>query len=296
MNTQPFDSIVPDVKSRINKKRFEIWLWLLEVYQKGLSYDPNLIGTSQAMNYLSQSYASGYDAKVLAIEEYKNYIIKDEYFDWIGFDDSQLSWIDAQHSAEIICNEIELPSKLKSRDRTIAIIDLIQLRKDKKIKYVENLKSKWNAKIYNNEYLKWLSLEKESEPELCEYAWKFIRKNRPDETYGMVSPKSLNDLAAMLNDPAFNFLEAHILFSKLKSAWTQKKYRENMKGKKQYNIVLSDDAIKSLEKIAKRSKLKKNEILEILIKMEEKNKKYISHRIWILEDDVSPFSLNRFKI
>ena len=58
-----------------------------------------------------------------------------------------------------------------------------------------------------------------------------------------------------------------------------KKYRENLKGKAQYNFVLSDKAIVSLEKLASRYEVSRARLLEILIEMEAEKNDHVPEKI-----------------
>ena len=69
----------------------------------------------------------------------------------------------------------------------------------------------------------------------------------------------------------------------IKKRWSQNKYRAKSTGKKQCNFILSQKAIHCLEELAKKHDLKKTEILEILLKMEEEKGTYIPERIKILK-------------
>jgi hypothetical protein len=69
----------------------------------------------------------------------------------------------------------------------------------------------------------------------------------------------------------------------IKKRWSQNKYRAKSTGKKQYNFILSQKAIHCLEELAKKHDLKKTEVLEILLKMEEEKGTYIPERIKVLK-------------
>lgn len=70
----------------------------------------------------------------------------------------------------------------------------------------------------------------------------------------------------------------------IKKRWSQNKYRAKDTGKKQYNFVLSDKAIKRLDKLADKHDLKRTQVLEILLKMEEEKGDYIPARLKQLVD------------
>ena len=65
-----------------------------------------------------------------------------------------------------------------------------------------------------------------------------------------------------------------MLTKKIKSRWSQNKYRNNLVGKKQYNFYLSEQAIESLDRLSEKNNKKRAEILELLIKMEDKEGLY----------------------
>lgn len=57
-----------------------------------------------------------------------------------------------------------------------------------------------------------------------------------------------------------------------------------MTGKKQHNFILSDKAIKRLDKLADKHDLKRTQVLEILLKLEEEKGIYIPARLKQLID------------
>ena len=64
----------------------------------------------------------------------------------------------------------------------------------------------------------------------------------------------------------------------IKKRWSQNKYRAKLTGKKQYNFILSEKAINRLDKLADKYDLRKTEVLEILLQMEEEKGIYIPER------------------
>lgn len=70
----------------------------------------------------------------------------------------------------------------------------------------------------------------------------------------------------------------------IKKRWSQNKYRTKLTGKKQYNFILSDKAIQRLDKLAEKYDLRRTEVLEILLKMEEEKGAYIPERLRPLKD------------
>ena len=64
----------------------------------------------------------------------------------------------------------------------------------------------------------------------------------------------------------------------IKKRWSQNKYRAKLTEKKQYNFILSEKAINRLDKLADKYDLRKTEVLEILLQMEEEKGIYIPER------------------
>ncbi|MCY1556671.1 hypothetical protein D9M68_934400 [compost metagenome] len=52
-----------------------------------------------------------------------------------------------------------------------------------------------------------------------------------------------------------------------------------MTGKKQYNFIMSEKAIKRLDKLAEKHDLKRTQVLEILLQMEEEKGAYIPKKL-----------------
>ncbi|HCL4304243.1 TPA: hypothetical protein N2D33_001099 [Pseudomonas aeruginosa] len=58
--------------------------------------------------------------------------------------------------------------------------------------------------------------------------------------------------------------------------------RKKAKGKKQYNFILSDKAIKRLDRFSKDNELSRARVLEILLQMEEEKDLYLKEQIRVL--------------
>ena len=52
----------------------------------------------------------------------------------------------------------------------------------------------------------------------------------------------------------------------VKQAWSQRLYRQNLEGKKQYNFILSDEANRLLNELATTYKMSRPKTIEYLIK------------------------------
>jgi hypothetical protein len=76
-----------------------------------------------------------------------------------------------------------------------------------------------------------------------------------------------------------------LFIERVKISWRQQKYRKNLTGKGQYNFILSDKAIARLDKLSETYELSRAKILDILLKMESEQNRYIPERIKLLKDE-----------
>ncbi|MCY1555287.1 hypothetical protein [Pseudomonas aeruginosa] len=70
-----------------------------------------------------------------------------------------------------------------------------------------------------------------------------------------------------------------------KNRWYQKTYRENLKGKKQQNLILSEKAISHLKMLSKRHSIKRNEVIELLLKLEVEQRLYLKQALKTMHID-----------
>lgn len=148
-----------------------------------------------------------------------------------------------------------LPKDNKTRkENIIEFFDLININALHKNKLLAQLKLKWmhsteknnifNWANKNNQQWAWNYLFKDSHP-----IW-FINNNQPDNYLnGIITTFDL------LNDDPD---KKELLISKMKSAWSQKVYRDKNNGKKAVSIVLSEDIIKKLDFICENTDRRKN--------------------------------------
>ena len=170
-----------------------------------------------------------------------------------------------QHFYEEIVNIESLPKDNKARKESIIdFFDLVNFNVLQKKRLLAQLKLKWmhstdkndifNWANKNNQQWAWNYLFKDSHP-----IW-FINNNQPDNYLnGIVTTFDL------LNDDPD---KRELLISKMKSAWSQKAYRDKNNGKKAVSIVLSEDIIKKLDFICENTDRRKNEIVTRLIREE----------------------------
>lgn len=158
-----------------------------------------------------------------------------------------------------------LPKDNKTRkENIIEFFDLINIYALQKKELLAQLKLKWmhstekndifNWANKNNQQWAWNYLFKDSHP-----IW-FINNSQPDNYLnGIITTFDL------LNDDPD---KRELLISKMKSAWSQKAYRDKNNGKKAVSIVLSEDIIQKLDFVCENTDRRKNEVVTRLIREE----------------------------
>jgi len=257
-------------------KRFESWLWLfLNHYRGGLN--PDHFGSSIARNEMAGFISNTPDMKDRIELEKNRALVPDESLRWITQSERQLNWLMRQLDTTTDPFLSILPQRLQGRDRVIARIDWWNESIDRKAREIENLKSNWGQYAQQDDIFKWLKGEDESAK--CELAWEWVKKHKPSFMRWQTPFKNHEDVIIYFDNPKFNEHEKILCIDKIKRRWSQQRYRENLSGKKQYNFVLSDNAIQALDKIASKYDLKRPQILEILIKMEAEHGKYVPEKL-----------------
>ncbi|BBR38440.1 hypothetical protein WP3W19E03_09650 [Aeromonas veronii] len=177
---------------------------------------------------------------------------------------TQASSLGGQYFYEI-ANIESLPKDNKTRkENIIEFFDLIDCKTLQKKELLEQLKLKWMRCTEKNEVLNWTNKNNQ------QWAWHYLFKDNPPIWFinNNQPDNYLNGVVAtfdLLNDDPD---KRELLISKMKSAWSQKAYRDKNNGKKAVSIVLSEDIIKKLDFICENTDRRKNEVVTRLIREE----------------------------
>lgn len=142
--------------------------------------------------------------------------------------------------------------------------------KENKIEFINQLKKLWTCKIIKYTKIKDLINEKDINQTI--WAYKYIEKtyNRTlsRDTININNDEDYYHEIICYFDSIENPYEKNDKFTRLKQAWSQKKYRDNNNGKKSYSFNMSVDIAKKLDVLAINSNRNKNYIVEELINTE----------------------------
>ncbi|SFN45458.1 hypothetical protein SAMN05660284_01534 [Formivibrio citricus] len=210
------------------------------------------------------------------LQEYDNNValLPESTLAWIVDDEWQFKWISNKSGVMLFPDSY----KLKSNEKSILVLDLMS-RADKTIE-VNKYKLEWARQVEQDKKYMWLFDGDEKAKIAMLVDW--VRKNSHLLlNWRLIECLSLNAKSEILI--FFNLTlqpsEVQLCFSSVKKRWSQEKYRNSLKGKKQCNVVLTEKSLKRLDAMADNYLLSRAQVLEILIRFESEQKRYISE--WV---------------
>jgi len=156
------------------------------------------------------------------------------------------------------------------------MLDMWAIEKNQKSWIINQIKFEWEQHSSSDHIFKWF--DSSDIEQRLETAWEITKRKFPLLTSQQNTPKEKDDFIVLLDTQLITTPEKILLMESIKKRWSQNKYRAKLTGKKQYNFILSDKAINRLDRLADKYDLKRTEVLEILIQMEEEKGIYISER------------------
>jgi len=251
------------------KQREKKWLWLFLQRSQFPLADINQTPKSQQTTLLIQAINSSVDrsASINAIlSASSNSILPHTAFDWINTRDTRLiAWIFNELRIKNIPVSPSFPPPQEARDELIHTLDIWNVNTESKSHLLQELKGKWSMMRTNDEQTKWLD---KNNPNQSSWAWKYLLKNM--RAYTPLIPISADELHTATLVSLDNMVHTHpaekILFIKqMKKTWSQKKYRDSDKAKKQVSIPMTSNTKAKLEAIATSQGLSIGEALKKII-------------------------------
>lgn len=209
-------------------------------------------------------------------------LLPEQSLQWITSNKRQNAFLIKKLTEKNGTNYTGGPDNLTGRELTIAAIDTWQIDKTQKSAIVNQIRSEWETHTESDHLFKWFN--DPDEKEKLNTAWEIAKDKYSFLTFHQSRPQEIDDLITLLDSMLITTPEKILLMNSIKKRWSQNKYRAKMTGKKQYNFILSDKAIKRLDKLADKHDLKRTQVLDILLKMEEEKGIYIQERLKQLVD------------
>lgn len=150
----------------------------------------------------------------------------------------------------------------------ICCINRLQIDKVNKLQILENIKQASSYAIDNQEITHWL---KKDEKQKIPWMYDYLHGTRSD--YIPLVPRGSigvrDDIISFFDvTRTFNENSSKLIALTMKKAWSQRKYRDKNKDKKQYSINMSQDIGDILDKLSLARNENKNAIVEALIRAE----------------------------
>ncbi|KEX94036.1 hypothetical protein HA62_09865, partial [Pseudomonas putida] len=143
-----------------------------------------------------------------------------------------------------------------------------------KTSLIKSLEQRWRDHKAHDKKYSWFKDDNQK----CSLAYEWLQKNTyltifrtPIETY--------EDLLIFFDNANYTSEKEELYIGKIKKLWNQRKYRSTLKGKSQYNFVLSDKTIEMLDKISEQHEISRARALEILVEIETEKGLYISEKL-----------------
>lgn len=261
-----------------------IWVWL-KLKHEGLRLPPDQFDTP-AMRAAMVKYFTDSPALRIHLRDQLRPQVSNADLKWISDDDEeQLWWIrdyleDAKlkhehrnHRRSPAISPIYTEVIWSPRDAVIAAIDYWDEDLATKELVVEGLRIGWDERVQRERKFRWFT--KENELDQCDLAWSWLRKNKPHLTTGQRPFATRVDVQNFFDTLKLSDDEEKFVINTIKIRWSQRKHRENMVGKKQCNLILSNSALKSLDKFANQKNLSRSQFIEMLLQEETERSRKI---------------------
>ena len=284
---QPLARILEDTSIQ---RSYSIWLWhqltILHDYRSWLGElnDPG-------MKLKMEKLLAKPDNSLLSetIEKKRNQqLLSPNQFEWLNEGKRQAEWLNCRIATHLDFNQFMQPIKVEATgiDLLYATIDLWDTDIIEKANLIYKLRQDWTLHIRNDKQFHWFRDDEQK----CSLAGKWLNSR-----HGF----SILELPTTVDGSLDNYEDLIIFFDnctkdqknfyigEIKKSWSRQKHRsrQSLIGKKQYNFVLSEKAISRLDQLSDTYELSRAKILDILLKMESEQNRYLPERIRLLKDE-----------
>lgn len=255
--------------------RYDIWLWL---HLNNINNNAGLQIDEINSFSMRPKMANFLSTRLQFIEIIKakrnGQLLPEDFFEWINEGKRQTEWLIIKVGKYGIYPSFLPLLGLHGKDALIAAIDQWDIDITQKQLSLNELEKEWNHHKKGDKPFQWFKDDNQK----CLLAWKWINKNLPN--YIPRPPfEDYEDLMIFFDQS--NLIQDQINFyiEKIRRKWSQKKYRDGLTEKSQYNFILSHKAIKNLDQLANTYELSRAKVLEILLQMESEKNLYISEKV-----------------
>ncbi|MGY3173131.1 hypothetical protein ACVWYU_002526 [Pseudomonas sp. TE12234] len=281
MEVSRHDQLAKSISNIDTNTRFTNWLWL---YLK-TSVPSFQIGELRSHGIRDEmaKFIDQHPQLKIEIETNKNYyFISDEYLQWITKDERQIGWIVQRLQQKTPIPHMHTLNTLPKYELALALIDFWKIDPQSKSNEILQLETLWKQQKSNDKIFDWF--KGSDEQKKLEAAWDIVHNKHKFLPWILDKIQSHQELVIFFDALVMGPAEVKLLVEEIKKRWSQNKYREKQTDKKQYNFILSNKAIKRLDKLVEKYDLKRTQVLEILLQMEEEKGIYIAEKLRPLLD------------
>jgi len=288
-----------------NRHNLFLLIFITQYDPKFAEINPDYIKyeKSHFIDYLNSP--ENLNLKILIENAIKHRLIGENELDWINESEHQAFWIENQLKIDNLYSPEQnppqpitygnplpagaitgkkstgmiIPSGIRGRKRSIAIIDYIYSKNTKtfeqNIIHVRQLRNSWNEHKEKTKKFNWIT---DGDSKKIDFLWKWLKSKDPKYT---LNKAQFHDADSLLIHFESGYTEDEInyIITNARRIWNQKQLREKNKNLKQSNFLLDEEKISKLKKLAEKYNLSRTEVIEILIDSEAKHGRYISERI-----------------
>lgn len=261
--------------------RFTTWLWF---YLNNTVQLPNLgdFGSFGMRDRMADAITNNpWIKQRIEIDRAAFFVTKDS-LNWIKNNKRQCQWVIRKIAERNGLRYITGITTLNERDLAIAMIDIWNIPLPNKSSTVAEITSEWYAQEKADKVFEWFYGSDERTK--LEFAWEMASKSHQLLTAYQSPWQETTDMIIAMDAPFLSNADKKLFIDSIKKRWSQNKYRAKTTGKKQCNFILSENAIKRLDKLTEKHELKRAQILEILLQMEEEKGAYIPEMIKVLKN------------
>jgi hypothetical protein len=254
-------------------ERHDIWLWYtLVFFEQSFNKEalPDYGMRDKMARYLQ---ANKWKVDPL-VQRRREQLTPKKHLEWITNERRLVEWLTKEIQNSTKHSQLNFPFNLSGRDLPIAILDVWERDLTEKTSLIKNLEQRWREHKAHDKKYSWFKDDNQK----CSLAYEWLQKNTylsifstPIETY--------EDLLILFDNANYTYEQEELYIGKIKKLWNQRKYRSTLKGKSQYNFVLSDKTIEMLDKISEQHEISRARALEILVEIEAKKGLYISEKL-----------------
>lgn len=264
-----------------NERRDDIWLWFYLALRGKALYRSEALNPRTMSEQMAQSIKSFRLSSEEVAFDQKRQMLPEQHISWISDCTRQLAWLQHQliRDTKIFTPDIYSPA-LTEREMLVAKIDCAECDPEGKVVLLNDLEHSWSALKDLDKQLDWVAGTKETE--ICLHIWEWLEKHQPNQVRRRQKPESHHDLLTSFDTFTWLPIERTHCISTTRRLWRQTVRRKEAKGKKQYNFILSDKAIKRLDRFSKDHEISRARVLEILLQMEDEKDLYLKEQIRVL--------------